>query len=153
MPHAAVEDPQVGVIVETRPHDDVSIRLELGAGHDPVARHFLVIGVQQQLFERRGQFPPLGRFIETRRPDYGLRIEVRIERFVDRFDVLQPGAEFHVEAVGDHFEQLAEQFPLPRRQSRVLQHFRLQGRRLDRQEVLLPVEKLQAALGSLVVEA
>ena len=146
MPHSAVEDPQVGIIVETRPHGDVAVRLELGASHDPLAGHFLVIGVQQQLLERSGQFLPLGRFIEARLPAYGLRVEVRIERFVDRLDVLQPGAEFHVEAVGDHLEELAEQFPFPRGQSRVLQHFRLKGRRFDGQKVFPPIEKLQAEL-------
>jgi hypothetical protein len=82
-----------------------------------------------------------------------LRVEVRIERSVDRFEVLQAGAEFHVEPLGDHLEQLAQQFPFPRRQARVLQHLGLEGRRLDRQEVFPPVQKLQAAPGSLLVEA
>jgi hypothetical protein len=79
-----------------------------------------------------------------------LRVEVRIERFVDRFDVLQPRAEFHVEAVGDHLKKLVQQLPFQGRKPRVCQHPLLQGRRLDRQEMLPPVEELQAAPGSQV---
>ena len=147
-PHAAVEDPQIGVVAETRPHGDIPIGLELRTSHDAVAGHFLIIGVQQQLFERSGQFLPLGRFIETGRAGHGLRVEVRVERFVDGFEVFQLGAEFHVEPLADHLEKLGKQLSFPRRQARVFEHLGLEGRRLDGEKVFPPVQELQAVQGS-----
>ena len=73
------------------------------------------MGVQQQFLKQRGKLLALGGLVEARLPRRGLRVDVRIERLIDRLNTLQPRAEFDVIAEGHHLEEAGKPLPLPRR--------------------------------------